>query len=522
MVGCAFSGFAGSLATYHSLTNARDDFYASSRFAHVFSDIKRAPLAVEPRILEVPGVGDAETTIVYDATLDLPGVALPVVGRLVALPLPAETRLNRLVIRRGRAPEPGAAGEVVVSEGFAATRGLQPGDTFTALIHGKRQALRIVGIGLSPEYIYATRGGAFPDDRSFGVLWIGGRELAAATNMEGAFNHVSIRLAPGASERAVIDGVDRLLAPYGGRNAYGRDEQLSHRILSQEINQWKVIGTVIPSIFLAVAAFLLNVVLHRQVAIQRGEIAALKALGYGNGAIARHYLSQVAVICAIGTVVGLGVGFWFGEAVTGLYAEFFHFPSYRFEMPPGVALAALAVTLAAAIGGAMTAVRTAARMAPAEAMRPPFPEQYRPTLAERAGFERLLSPAMRMTLRNIERRPLRSAVTTLGMAAALAIIVSGLFWRDALTYMIDVQFEAAQPADVLIALVEPQDARAVREVAALPGIVLAEGSRDVPVRLVAGHRYYRTVVQGLPAASELRRPLDADLARIPIPLRGCC
>ena len=520
VVGSAFSGFAGSLATYHSLVNARDDFYASARFAHVFSDIKRAPLAIEPRILEVPGVGDAETTIVYDATLDLPGVALPIVGRLVALPLPAETRLNRLVIRRGRSPEPEAVDEVVVSEGFAATRGLQPGDAFPALINGRRQSLRVVGIGLSPEYIYATRGGAFPDDRSFGVLWIGRQGLAAATNMEGAFNHVSIRLAPGASERAVIDGVDRLLAPYGGRNAYGRDEQLSHRILSQEINQWKVIGTVIPTIFLAVAAFLLNVVLHRQVAIQRGEIAALKALGYGNGAIARHYLAQVAVICAIGIVVGLGVGFWFGEAVTGLYARFFHFPSYRFEMPVGVALAALAVTLAAAIGGALSAVRAAARMAPAEAMRPPFPEQYRPTLVERAGLQRLLSPAMRMTLRNVERRPLRSALTTLGMAAALAIIVSGLFWRDALDYMIDVQFEAAQPADVLISLVEARDARAGREVAALPGVLMTEGSRDVPVRLVAGHRYYRTVVQGLPAASELRRPLDAALARIPMPATG--
>ena len=111
VVGSAFSGFAGSLATYHSLINARDDFYASARFAHVFSDIKRAPLAVEPRIAGGPRrVGDAETPIVYDVTLDLPGVALPIVGRLVALPLPAETRLNRLVIRRGRAPEPGRGG----------------------------------------------------------------------------------------------------------------------------------------------------------------------------------------------------------------------------------------------------------------------------------------------------------------------------------------------------------------------------------------------------------------------------
>ncbi len=171
-------------------------------------------------------------------------------------------------------------------------------------------------------------------------------------------------------------------------NAHGRDEQLSNRILNQELNQWKVIGTLIPSIFLAVAAFLLNVVLNRQVATQREQIAALKALGYGNGAIAAHYLMQVVVIGCIGIAIGIAVGYWWGGGVTALYAEFFHFPSYRFFMPPWVMLAAGAVTMLAAGGGALGAVRAAVTLAPAEAMRPPSPGRYGPTLLERAGLGR--------------------------------------------------------------------------------------------------------------------------------------
>ena len=153
-----------------------------------------------------------------------------------------------------------------------------------------------------------------------------------------------MRLAPGASERAVIDALDRLLEPYGGMSAHGRDEQLSHRILSQEINQWKVIGTLIPSIFLAVAAFLLNVVLSRQVATQREQIAALKALGYANGAIAAHYLLQVVCIVLLGIGIGVGVGSWLGGARHARST-----PSsstsrrYRFFMPLWVALAAASV-----------------------------------------------------------------------------------------------------------------------------------------------------------------------------------
>ena len=380
--------------------------------------------------------------------------------------------------------------------------------------------MHIVGVGLSPDYIYATRGGAFPDDRNFGVFWITRDRLAAAYNMEGAFNHVTVRLTPGATERAVIDALDRLLEPYGGITAYGRDEQLSNRILSQEINQWKVIGTLIPSIFLAVAAFLLNVVLNRQVATQREQIAALKALGYGNGAIATHYLLQVVVIAFVGIAIGIAVSFWWGGAVTALYAEFFHFPSYSFFMPSWVLLIAGTVTLGAAVGGAMGAVRTAVALAPAEAMRPPSPGRFGPTLLERAGFGRLLTPAMRMVIRNMERRPFRALLTSAGMASAVAIIISGMFWRDALDYMVDVQFEAAQPGDAEIALVEPQASRSLQEVARMPGVMMTEGSRDVPVRLVAGYRYYRTAILGVQSTGELRRLLDANLNRIPIPPFG--
>lgn len=520
VVGSAFSGFAGSLATYDSLERAREDFYASARFADVFADIKRAPREVERRIAAIPGIGEVETTVVYDVTLDVPGVAEPLVGRMIGLPDSAPQRLDRLVIRRGRVPERGAASEVVVSEGFAAARDLQPGTSVVALVNGRKETLAIVGVGLSPDYIYATRGGAFPDDRNFGVFWISRERLAAAYNMEGAFNHVAIRLAPGASERTVIDALDRLLEPWGGLTAHGRDEQLSHRILSQEINQWKVIGTLIPTIFLAVAAFLLDVVLNRQVATQREQIAALKAVGYANRAIAAHYLLQVVVIVLLGIGIGIGVGYWWGGAVTRLYADFFHFPSYRFAMPPWIGLVAGSVTLVAAIAGALGAVRAAVRLAPAEAMRPPAPGRYGRTLLERAGLGRLLTPAMRMVIRNMERRPLRALLTTAGMAAAMAIIVSGMFWRDALEYMIEVQFEAARPADAEIALVEPLAARARHEVARMPGVLMTEGERDVAARLVAGHRSYRTVILGIAPSGELRRPLDADRNPIAIPPSG--
>ena len=174
--------------------------------------------------------------------------------------------------------------EALVSEAFAQAHRLQPGARLNALINGKQRTLVIVGTALSPEFIFAGLWG-MPDTRGFGIFWVDREALAAAYDMQGAFNRVALKLAPGASEPAAIDGVTRLLSAYGGREAHGRTEQTSHAMLDNEIKEQRVLGTVLPAIFLAVAAFLLNVVVSRLVSTQREQIAALKALGYPNRAI---------------------------------------------------------------------------------------------------------------------------------------------------------------------------------------------------------------------------------------------
>jgi putative ABC transport system permease protein len=514
----AIAGFAGSFGTYYSLVAARAGFYASARFADVFAAAKRAPAAVAGRLGAVPGVARADTTVVFDATLDVPGVAEPVVGRLIGLPDDPADALDEVVLRRGGLPA--GPHDVVVSEGFAIARNLVPGARIGALVNGRRTTLAVSGIGLSPEYIYATAGGAFPDDRNFAVVWMPREPLARAYDMEGAFNHAAIRLAPGASAPAVMAAVDALLEPYGGLKAYDRSEQPSHRILDQEIAQWRVMGTLLPSIFLGVAAFLINVVQNRRVRTQREQIAALKALGYDNATLGRHYLLQALAVLALGLAFGIPVAYWFGSAVTGLYAAFFHFPSYRFAIPVWVHVVSGGIAALAIAGGAMGAIRHVVRLAPAEAMRPPYPGRFRRTLLERLGLGALAGPALRMTLRNLERRPGRAALTVIGIASAMAIVVVGLFWRDALDYMIDVQFESAQRADAQIAFVEPLGAAAMREVARLPGVLDVAGERTAPVELVAGHRRYRTALLGIPAESDLRRPLDAALRPIQLPPEG--
>jgi putative ABC transport system permease protein len=515
VVASGVGAFITTLSAVDSLALARDRFYAEGRFADVFAGVKRAPLAQGERLRAAPGVADVQTTLEQIVRIDIEGLADPIIGQLIGVDLRNPPRMNRVMVASGRGLETtgsavraGSAIDALVSAGFAQARGLASGSQVGALINGKRRTLHIVGTALSPEFIFAGMFG-MPDLRGFGVFWIDREALAAAYDMAGAFNRVAIKLAPGARERATIDALQALLSPFGGREAHGREDQNSHAMLDNEIKEQRVLGTVLPSIFLGVAAFLLNVVVSRLVATQREQIAALKALGYTNSAIGAHYLKLVGVIVTLGLALGIGIGERMGTYLTALYAEFFYFPSFEHRIAPELVLIGVGVTLATAVAGTLNAIFATVRLAPAEAMRPPAPGSYRRTLAERLGFQGL-SPALRMILRNMERKPLRTALSIGGVAASVAIVVMGNFFRDAIDFIVDSQFNVAMRSDVIVWLAEPAPAGAAREVARLPGVIQVESGRDVPVRFANGHRSERGMIRGHGAHAALTRIIDVD------------
>jgi putative ABC transport system permease protein len=511
VIACGIGAFIGSLSTYSSLVWSRAHYYDTARFAHVFATAKRAPQSLAAKIHAIAGVSEVETRVVRDSQLSIPGVTPPMIARLIGFDFAHPPGMNRLTLKSGRWPAPGAKGEVVVNQRFLEARSLKLGAQMNVLLNGKLERLALVGTVLTPEYIYATRGGGMPDDEWFAVLWIDAQALAAAFNMEGAFNSVLLRLQRGTSPEATVEALDRLLEPYGGFGAVGREDQVSDKILSQEINQQRIFGTVLPAIFLLVAAFILNVVLHRQVNAQRGEIAALKALGYEDRAIAWHYLKFASVIVLLGVAIGVWLGWWLGNAMTGLYTDFFHFPEFHYRLEPWLLLASAGAALAAAFGGALAAIRGVVRLRAAEALRPPAPAEFRPLMIERLGYAGLLTPAQRMIMRNLERKPLRAAITVAGIAGSVAILIAGTFWSDAIEWFMDVQFNMVQRAQVNVGFAEPVS-RAVRwELERLPGVKQAEVTRAIPVRLRAGHRSYRTAIQGLADDATLLRILDAEL-----------
>jgi putative ABC transport system permease protein len=510
-----------AVGSHRSLDETRLAYYERYQFADVFALVRRAPKTLVDRIAEIPGVAAVETRIAKLALLDIPNFTEPATGQFISLPDGDQPTLNRLYIRMGRLPQALSTEEVVVSESFADAHAFAPGARFSAILNGRKRELLVVGIVLSPEFIYAIGpGDIMPDNRRYGIIWMSEKALAKAYDLEEAFSSVNLKLMRDASEREVTKRLDALLDRYGGQAAYGRKGQTSHAWLDHELDMLNNMSRTLPPIFLLVAAFLVNLTLTRFVALEREQIGLLKALGYRNGTIAAHYVKFVVLIVILGVAIGGTAGTWLGINVTRLFGNFFHFPFLIFTKSPDLYLAAATLSFGAAIIGAIRALRDVVTLAPAVAMQPPAPPRFRHVLPAWLSIDRVLSQPAVMMLRNITRHPIRAAFTTVGMALATAILIVSLFTSGTIEELIDVTYFMADRQDATVSFIEKRSQDVVKQVERLPGVLAAEPYREIPVRVRHGSVERRLMLSGRPRDADLSRIIDVNLHPVVLPESG--
>lgn len=521
VMGCGVALFLLSRSMYHSLELTQQTYYERYSFAHVFASLKRAPDSLIERIAQVPGVAQAQRRIVVPVNLSIPDFNEPVAGRIISVPDEGRPVLNQLFLRRGSWLSPRSDDEVLAGEAFVDANKLRVGDHISAIINGRMKELRIVGVVLSPEYIYEIKpGDMVPDNRHFGVLWMNEEALSTAYDLDGAFNDLSVTLMRGANSADVIQRIDDIIERFGGLGAFDRKDQISAQFVQNEIDQNKNMGLFAPSIFLGVSAFLINVVMSRTINSQREQIAALKAFGYSNLEVGWHYIKGVLLIVGGSLVIGLPGGAWFGWLVTGMYARLFHFPELMYRIYPSVIVSAVGVSTGAAVLGSIVSVARAVSLPPAEAMRPATPSGFGPTLFERLGLGRLVPPVALMVVRQLERHPVKTGLSTFAISLGVAVLVIGNFFQDSIDYMMNAQFHWVQKYDMSVSTNEAVGDRALYELASMPGVLYAEPNRAVSARLRAGPRSRRVGVMGIRPQNKLFGLVNMDGRDTPLPPHG--
>ncbi|MEJ2115010.1 MAG: FtsX-like permease family protein [Gammaproteobacteria bacterium] len=506
-----------SLSTLESLRDTSSTYYERYRFADVFSGLERAPIRLKSRIADIPGVQTVQTRIVKIAVLDIEGFEEPIIGQLVSIPEQGEPLLNQLALREGRLVSPGHVDEVVISEPFADAHNLRVGDHLKAIMNANKRTLDVVGIALAPEFVYAIGPGALmPDDKRFGILWMGRKALASAYDLDGAFNDVSLSLLVNTEPENVIQQLNQLTKDYGSIGAIARKDQISNWFLMNEINQLRTMSMLLPTIFLTVAAFLTQMVLSRLIATERSEIGLLKAFGYTRLQVARHYARMVLAIAAIGILLGWILGTWLGRYQTEIYAELYRFPFLYFKPSFSTFTISALVSIAAALLGSMRTVYSAATLPPAEAMLPPSPPVYKQRKNIVTQLLAWLDQPTRIIFRQLARWPIRSMLTSIGVAFAIAVLVMSLSWFDSIRQIIDVYFFDAQRQDITIGLTHPQGNEVAYEINALPGVLSVEPSRIVSTEFYASNRTHRGTIQGVLSSAILNPVYDVERGIVPI------
>jgi putative ABC transport system permease protein len=519
VLGCGLASFIATTAAHASLAASRDAFYRNTRFADVFAHLGTAPDAVLDQLRDIPGVAAVEGRLVGDYRVELDAVSDPLSVQLVSLAWPADARINQPQLRAGHQLTPGRADEVLVNEIFAQTWQLKPGATISVIIEGRRAQLRVAGIAISPEFVWGPfpRSG-FPDPRRYGAMWMNHDAMAKTMGKLGAFNDATFILAVAADPEEVVHRIDAVLAPYGGGGAFLRADQPSNKTLDQKIASLQRMARSVPLLFLAVAVFLLNVLVSRIVGSQREQIATLKAIGFRTIELLQHFLEFTLAICLVGVVIGFGLGIAGAKGLMLVYQSYFRFSSYEFRFDGSALFVATLVTLLASFAGTFWAVRKAVAIAPAEAMRPEPPPNYR-----RSRFEaiyNLLPPAARMVFRDMARRPIRLALSAGSIALATSIVVAGGVINDSMTTVLRLQFEVLHREDLTVTLDRARSRRALDEVAHIPGVRYVEGERILPVRLRVGIRTRATVIAGVQPSADLHRMLDAQQQPLRLPPNG--
>lgn len=516
--------YVANSSSYRNLSLGQRDYYAECRMADFSIELKKVPLADLAAVGQIPGVVEIRPRIHSYATVDVPGVSEPLNGLVLSLPDRREPVINDVLLRRGGYFTDARANEVLVSDAFARRHKLYPGQRLHLLLNNRRQELVVVGTAISSEFTYLVGPGTIaPDPERFGVFYLKRSFAEEVFDFQGAASQVLGRLAPNWRDRPddILRQSEALLEPFGVFTTTPLRDQPSNRFLSNEIQQLGTFGMVLPTIFLVVAALVLNMLMSRLIEQQRVVVGTLKALGYSNLQVFRHYLRFGLAVGALGGLAGCVVGYTLAELITSVYRVFFQFPSLVNRFYLDTYAGAILLSLACGLVGSLHGAAIVLRLEPAEAMRPKPPARGgRIWLENWTWFWSQLSFGWRMTLRNVFRQRLRTAA---GMVAAMmgaCVAILALSMSAAVNYLIDFQFHQIQRYDIEVAFKDEHGLDVLAQIRALPGVDRVEPVFDLGCTFRHGRYERKGGITGLVPDHRLTLPRDTSGRLVPIPESG--
>lgn len=501
--------FAATVAAYRDLDTSYNRTYDDLLFADVTFSVRGAPQAAADALREVAGVEAIFGRLVVDTGLELPqrdGEAQdPIRARLIGLSAPERPEVNNVLLLEGRYFASADESAVLLDTHFAQYFDLGPGDTVSPILDGRRVELPVVGVVASPEYLMVSpsKQEILPSARSFGVFFLPLGLLREELGAEGVVNDIAIRLEEGTDEPAVLKRIQDALAPFGVTATTLRADQPSNYGLSADVEQFREVAYLLPTVVLLVAAISVYVMLGRQVRAQTPQVGLMKALGYADRAVMGHYLLYALVIGVIGSAAGALLGLPIGKWITEMYAAELGIPIVETRFYPDLILGGAALSLATTIVAAIAPAYGAARLLPARAMR------FDPAIAQIKGratlMERIVHlPLMvRLPVRTVFRVPRRSLTTALGIVFAYILILMVWGLMDSIEFFFTENFGLIERWDISVSFATIQAPSTRETILQWEGVEAAEPFLQLPATMRVGSRSEDIMLTALDPGQEM-------------------
>lgn len=516
--------FSGMLGTFYNLDDAKASYYSRCRMADFWINLKKAPDSAVEQLNDIQGISEIRSRIVFPVVVDLENVVKPLSGQIISMPESMDPVINGFVMKRGSYFSRDRNDEVIVSEKFAKARNIVPGSFIHLVMNGEKKKMLVTGTAISSEFIYLTPPGSIvPDNEGYGIFWAKRKYIEDRFGFHGACNSIVGLLTPEAKVNPgmTMERIRRKLNRYGVFSETLLKNQYSNLSLHSEMSGLKMQATVLPIIFMGVAALILNVVMLRMAEQQRTVIGTLKALGLNNRTILTHFFKFGLVVGLCGGAAGCVLGYFIASGMVVMYQQFFSFPHLVNQLYPGLMLFGVLISVAFAVGGSLRGVRAVIALSPAEAMHPSPPATMGKIMLERwDAFWSRLNFRQQMVFRGIFRNKGRSIIGICAamFGGAILFLAMGLF--DSFQYMLIFEYDKVLRSDFIISFRDETAYDAVYAAARLPGISRAEAQLSVPCHLSNGNHNKKMAITGIKPDAKLTIPRDNNGNPVPVPETG--
>ncbi len=289
--------------------------------------------------------------------------------------------------------------------------------------------MEYVGLAITPEYFIVTSDrGEFLAEANFAGVFASLETVQELSGRAGQVNDLVVLIDEGADRDAAKAELQAALAaalPDVGATVSTREEDPAFALNDADIEGDQQIYDIFALLIFAGAVVAAFNLVTRIVESQRREIGVAMVLGVPPSRIAIRPLLVGAEIALLGVIFGVGVGLLIGQAMASVLDDFAPLPEWQTDFQFGVYAAVAAAGFVIPFVATMWPVWRAVRVPPVQAIQ----AGYR---AARGGglapvFGRLRIPGgtfWQIPVRNVVRAPRRALLTSLGIAAAIAALVS--------------------------------------------------------------------------------------------------